>query len=163
MKSFFKKMLFSLVLATSFSFSGNVVFAAPYSCNGSILPNVVICGRSKGTVCDEGGRDMSKQCTVADFTEVLGRVLLFMITLLLVLTPLFIMFLGLKLMIYGKISEKKADIKKQIYAGLFYIIIILGSWLIIKSIIDTLGVRSDIPQFLLDKNGDKIQVGKPRN
>jgi hypothetical protein len=152
MKKFLQTTILSTLAAISiFNFS----FAQTTdACGGdSIFPPLVICGRSSTSACEQ----FKEPCEVRHLPLLMGEIIIFIITLLLILSPIYIMYIGIQMIFQQGLPKQLNKLKGQLLWTIVYLIIILGSWLIIKEVVNVFGISSDVPSFLLDNNGQTIQ------
>jgi hypothetical protein len=136
----------------------------PPGCGGdTFLPNLVICGRNPASV-DQGCMQYTKECNVGDMVETGQRALVWLISIALMIVPLFVMYLG-AMIIYnqqfdGDIKVIQA-LKKRFFEVILYFILMLSAWLIVKVVIDVFQVNDSegrVPIFLIDDNGNSVKV-----
>jgi hypothetical protein len=123
----------------------------------SFLPNLLICGRSPATgACAQ----YTKPCNIGDLVETGNRVLIFVISLFLLIIPLFIMYYG-AMVIIDKNWGGGFDIKKwkdRLFTAVIYFIFMLAAWLIVRTVVDIFQVDDRINSFLIDENGTTVKA-----
>jgi hypothetical protein len=160
-----QKSVFVLALFTYIFVPIQVSAQSSNSCDTGIFPLIVICGRTASSPCaidPDTNKDTTKMCKTADFIEILSRLILFAITLILLLLPLVFVWIGVELLIFQKTPDKILKLKSQIFNVLIGFFVIFAAWLIIKTIVSSFGVKSEIPNFLLNKDGSKADISSPR-
>lgn len=165
LKKIFLISLVLIVTATSFSVPENVEAANIFGvteaqgCETSdpFFPVLLICGRSKSTGACEA---YTKQCSVGDAVATAGRLIIWLISAAFLLVPLLIIYYGAMVIINkeydGGISMIKTA-KDRLKWLLIYVILMLGAWLIIRTVVDVFQVDTRINTFLIDENGQKVE------
>jgi hypothetical protein len=152
-KNAFKKIFFLGILFISFFSSPVSTFAQDYCKEDSIFPPLVICGRSHATGCN----NYTKACQLSDVPVVLGNLIQWIILMLLMTIPLYVMYLGILMVAKRGIPEEMVKLKSRLLWTVFFLVIIFGSWIIVKEIVNIFKISSDVPSFLLNSDGSIIQ------
>lgn len=122
------------------------------------LPTLVICGRSPATgACPA----YTNPCTVGDLVETGRRGLIWIISIVLLVLPVMLAYLGVQMIFQQKLGgniEVLAKLKKNMLMIIIYFVCLLGAWLIVRSIVDIAQVNPRINTFLIDQNGRRIEA-----
>lgn len=167
-KRFFLTFVLVFILSTSFTHTTSAAslfgYNDPPGCGGdSFLPNLIICGRSPaaaGPACSQ----FTKACNVGDLVETGSRVLVWLISFALLVVPLLVMYYGAMIMWNQNMDGDTGVVKwakTRLKEIIFYFILMLAAWLIVKTVIDIFQVDDSngrVPIFLLDEGGNSIKV-----
>ncbi len=135
-------------------------FNDPTGCqaNDPFLPTLVICGRSPSTGACQA---YTNPCSMGDFIETLRRLLIWVISIVLLIIPIVIAWVGAK-MIYNREfkvgGQGLADLKNKILWLLLYFVCLLGAWIIVRTIVDVAQVNPRINTFLIDESGQQVKA-----
>lgn len=135
------------ILFTSF-LTPQVAFAQTNSCEDGLFKPLVVCGRTSTSACGQ-----TEPCKLSDAFTVFGNIVQNIIILLLILTPIYIMYIGIQMILQHGVPKQLAELKMKLIWSVIYLIIIFGSWLIIREIVNIFNVSSDVPSFLLNQDG----------
>jgi hypothetical protein len=149
----FKKILFLGILFISFFSNPISSFAQDYCSEDSIFPPLVVCGRSEATGCGK----FTEACKLEHVPVVLGNLIQWVILMLLMTVPLYVMYLGILMVAKRGIPEEMVKLKSRLIWTIFFLIIIFASWIIIKEIVNIFKISSEVPSFLLNSDGSVIQ------
>jgi hypothetical protein len=152
-QSTLKKALFIGILFVSLFSNPVSTFAQDYCREDSIFPTLVVCGRSAATGCN----NYTKACQLSDVPVVLGNLIQWIILMILMTIPLYIMYLGILMVAKRGIPEEMMKLRYRLLWTIFFLIIIFASWIIVKEIVDIFKISSDVPSFLLNSDGSVIQ------
>jgi hypothetical protein len=98
---------------------------------------------------------------LGDLVDTGSRVIVWLITLALLITPLIVSYYGAMLMIYRNMGDAGINlktIKDKFAMTLLYFILMLGAWIIVRTVVDIFQVdTANINTFLLDESGQPIQ------
>lgn len=150
----FKKIFLSLALTFSI-FLPQLAFAQN-ACEDSVFKPLVVCGRTSTSACGN-----TQPCQVKDIFTVIGNIVYNIIVLLLMLVPIYIMYLGIQMILQRGVPKQLSALKDKLLWSILYLIIIFGSWLIVQEIVKVFNISNDVPSFLLDSNGTPIQNPGP--
>jgi len=166
-KQFLTLSTFLVILFSSFNAaSAQKLFGYndPPGCGGdTFLPNLVICGRNPASV-DQGCMQYTKECNVGDMVETGQRALVWLISFALLIIPIYITYIGAMMVWTGKFDSnagKLKQYKEEFFQAIFYFILMLSAWLIVKVVIDVFQVNDSegrVPIFLIDDNGNSVKV-----
>jgi hypothetical protein len=151
-----KKIILSILFVFVSISSAMTVSAQGANCQDSIFPELIVCGRSQSTACAKERPETTQPCNLGHVLPIFSNVILFAITLVLILIPLYIMWIGIQIIINRGIPEELVKLKKQILASIGYLILIFAAWLIISEVTKVFKVSSDVPSFLLDNGGTRV-------
>jgi hypothetical protein len=163
MKKFVLIFVLFFVTATTFNTSANAAgllgFNDPPGCESKdpLFPSLVICGRSPSTgACQQ----YTKECGLGDLVQTGSRVLVWIITLFLLIIPLFIMYYGAMMIIYRNMEMpgQLKKVKDRFWEILIYFILMLAAWLIVRTVVDVFQVDKRINTFLIDENGNTVKA-----
>lgn len=167
-KKTFLVTIFALTALTSFSFpkianADLFGYNAIDEANGCkprdrYLPTLLICGRNKDAdTCDK----FKQQCTLGDLVETGSRVLVWLISVVILVVPILVMYYGAQIIINqqldGNISKIK-ELRGKLFNILIYFILLLGAWLIVRTVVDIFQVEDRVPSFLIDENGQEVKA-----
>lgn len=155
MKAF--KYVFSILFIFLSMLTPQVVTAQTNNCNDGLFKPLVVCGRNTATAC----AGTTNPCKLSDLVTVFGNIVINIIILLLIISPLYIMYIGIQMIINHGIPKKMVELKQKLLLSILYLIVIFGSWLIVNEIVKVFNISSDVPSFLLDKNGAPISNPGP--
>jgi hypothetical protein len=145
-----KKIILILVLLVNvFSFNLQYVNAAPNYCGNDRkgLPPLVICGRSGSGACTE-------QCEIKHVGMFLNNLVYLIMYLMFLLLPLYIIYIGIEIIRAQGKPEALTHAKDAAFRIVVSLILFLLAWLIVYTITVVLGVRQNIPSFLI-KDGQQ--------
>lgn len=160
-----KKFIFLFLITISF-FNNSVFSQGFFSAKDAdgcekkdpLLPTLIICGRSPATgACPA----YTEACTVGDLVETGRRGLIWIISIVLLVMPVLIAYLGMRMIFEQKLGGNiaiLAKLKDNFFWILIYFICLLGAWLIVRGIVDIAGVNDRINTFLIDKDGTRIKA-----
>lgn len=158
-------LLFILFFITTTTFqtptnaAGLLGFNDPQGCESKdpLFPSLLICGRSKATGACEA---YTKECGLGDLIQTGSRIIIWIVTLFLLIIPLFIMYYGAMIIIYRnmELPGPLASVKERFWEILIYFIFMLAAWLIVRTVIDIFQVDKRINTFLIDENGNKVEA-----
>lgn len=166
---FLKNFLLTLclVFVLTISFGSSVQAASifgikdPPGCESKdpFLPNLVICGRNP--ISAGSCTEYTKQCSVGDLVETGSRIIIWLITIILLVVPIILSYYGAMIMINqkydGGVSQLK-DLRGRFRNTLIFFILMLGAWVIVRTVVDVFQVDPRINTFLIDENGQTVKV-----
>lgn len=152
---FLKQVIATAMLATSF-LTPQLAFAQTNSCEDGLFKPLVVCGRTSTSSCGQ-----TQPCKLSDAVTVLGNIVQNIIVLLLILTPIYIMYIGVQMILQRGIPKQLLELKKQLIVSVVCLLVVFGSWLIVREIVDIFKISSDVPSFLLNQDGTPTQNPGP--
>jgi hypothetical protein len=153
------------VIAFIFIFLGNFnfSFAAAVVCSGDnktegllTLPSLVICGRASGS------GSCSDPCGLQHIGPTLNNFLYFIVYFAIMLIPVYIVYIGIKMVYSRGIPSELVEVRKLAGRVLLSIVLLFGGWIIIYTIITIMNVRTNIPSFMTN-DGQKVTPGSLGN
>jgi hypothetical protein len=149
----FLHFIFTFILFFGIFFSQfEISSAAPIMCSDrSFLPSLVICGRSGTGACTE-------MCELKHVGSTLNNLMYLIIYLLVMFAPLYIIYIGFKMIQSQGIPEELKEVRKIAGRVIISIILFFCAWLIMYTISTIMGVRDSVPSFLLN-NGREVKPG----
>jgi hypothetical protein len=138
-----KTIITTLFLITIFLGSFQFASASPTKCGDSgLLPPLIICGRSGTGSC-------SQPCELKDIGKFLNNLVYFFIYIMFLVMPIIIIYIGVELIMAQGKSEMLNKVKANAWRVVYSIVLFLCAWIIIYTIVKIMGVRSNIPSFLI--------------
>lgn len=162
MKKFLLNILIILSLATPALAANIFGFTDPPGCEGNdpFLPVLVICGRNPSSMNNQC-QQYSQPCSMGDLVETGSRFIVWLISLVLLIVPLFIMYYG-AMIIINRQMDGNIDLIKQwrgkLWHTILYFILMLAAWLIVRTVVDVFQVEPRINTFLIDENGQPVKA-----
>jgi hypothetical protein len=148
-----KTILLTFLFILNLNFFTLTANAQDSKCGQGLFPDLVVCGRSASSACQE----QAVPCGLKHIPIVFGNLIEFAIIFVLLLIPIYIMFIGVRMILAQGVPDELKKLKASLFKASGYFILIFASWLIVKTITDTFGVSSDVPSFLLDRDGSVIE------
>jgi hypothetical protein len=159
-KIIYSFFILSMVLVLTLATNINIASAeSSETCPESIFPELIVCGRSEKSLCKT--EDNIQPCRLEHIPLLFGNIMQFAIIFVLMLIPLYIMWIGLQMIIYREKADALSQLKKKILASIGFFILIFASWIIIRTVTEVFGVSQDIPSFLLNQDGSIIENPGP--
>jgi hypothetical protein len=163
-----KKFIYFYLTLTLFFLNFNFAFAGilngfndPPGCGGdAFLPVLNICGRNKqvaGAACER----FTQECNLGHLVQTGERALVWIISIALLIIPLYIMYIGVMMIWNQKFDQNVGNLKKyreKLYSTIIYFVLMLAAWLIVRLVVDIFQVDPRINTFLLDDNGGQIKA-----
>jgi hypothetical protein len=140
-------------------------FNDPPGCGGdAFLPVLNICGRNlqvAGAACEQ----FTYECNLGHLVETGERALVWIISIALLIIPLYIMYIGAMMIWNQKFDQDlwtMRDLRKKLRNAILYFILMLSAWLIVRLVVDIFQVDPRINTFLIDESGRSVKA-KPFN
>ena len=164
-KKFFSTTLVMMVFFLNFNFASAGLlngFNDPPGCGGDeFLPVLAICGRNPDVAGSECSQ-FTHECSLGDLVETGKRFVVWIISFVLLIIPLYIMWVGVMMIWHQKFDPSAGDLKyykEKLFYGIIYFILMLAAWLIVRLVIEVFQVDdSRIPMFLIDDNAEPIKL-----
>jgi len=102
------------------------------------------CGRY---VTDESGT-RNRTCGFSDFVNLIQRVIEYIIILVLPILAIIIAYTGYLFLTSGGNPSKRTAAKNAVTNALIGVVVILAAWLIVRTIVMSVGATSEVTKFL---------------
>lgn len=108
------------------------------------------CGYDIRTLSNEDGT--GRMCGLADAIILIQRLIEYIFILILPIAAIVFVYVGYLFLTSGGNADKRSKAKKAMLSLVIGIVIIMAAWLIVKTILQTLGVDTSISEQFLDLN-----------
>lgn len=71
------------------------------------------------------------------------------------------MYIGIQMILQRGIPKQLLELKKKLIVSIVCLLVVFGSWLIVREIVDIFKISSDVPSFLLNQDGTPTQNPGP--
>ncbi len=125
---------------------GGGLFTVPENLKNGIVPGD--CGYDIKTLSNPNG--VGRACGLVDIIGLIQRIIEYIFFLILPIAAIVFAYAGFSLMTSGSSDTKRSAAKRAMTSLVVGIIIIMGAWFVVQSVLKTLGVDTSIAEQFLD-------------